>query len=330
MNPQIKQVLISFINNELHRNIKKIDLLSENVSGFTYLLEDSNQKKNIIKVVEADSLYPLYGFDNAQNLAQFIKEHMDMVATLCRSIPSPKTVVINGSLLQSYQGLLFYFTEFIDGKCKDIDHTRDTEKMVIAQIMSTIHKTDVSMYNRTLWETKIRFMANAWHYFLQSGAPALLTNYLQEWGDSSLVPFIDSVCTTVSYESIIGQLDKGVLAHTDIKPKNVLWNSENQPIIIDWDDTCVVRAEIDFIDTITSWTIKKQPHEYKFLLDEAQTFRSAYDLTLSISELDVLSSAAKWMFWICNCIQLNKKEEIADGFKMLHLINKNCGLLMSL
>lgn len=314
---------------ELGFEVSKITDISENISGTLCLVENLNHKKIIIKILKSDSLCRLYGF-NKELLIQFLQTHISIVNDISHSIKSPKLIPVKDNFLQIYEDLIFYCMEYLEGQIKEADEVSLENKRVVAKTLAELHQTDVSHYDVNFWTIKLSFFTNAWQLFLQSGAADILKGQIHMLQKPLLNDFIDRVCSTITAESIKDQCDYGVLSHTDIKPKNVLWNEREQPYFIDWEDICLMKPETDFIDTVTSWAVIKTPHQY--ILDEKTMyeFRKAYDLKLSISELDIYISAAKWMFWILSCYQLNRKKDAYDGVLMLELISENQQKLLDL
>lgn len=319
-----------FMHVYLKKEIHNIKIISENISGLVVFLEDQDNCKMVVKIVNTDSLCQLYGF-NKDELIQFLTIHTSIVDNLSHLVPAPRCIPMEGSLLQVHQDLIFYCMEFCPGVCNEADAIHLAEKLLIAEYLAILHQKDISMYEPSFWDLKMRFLVGAWQHFIASNAQSLLIACSNEFvPDASITHFINQVCSAVTAEAIMAQGQKGVLAHTDIKPKNVLWNKDNQPIILDWEDICLLKPEIDFIDTITSWAVEKTPEGYFFKEDEAKKFRQAYGLKLSLSEMDIFISAAKWMFWIMTCAQLNRKKELGDGLMMLQLLDKNRETLLSL
>ena len=56
-----------------------------------------------------------------------------------------------------------------------------------------------------------------------------------------------------SIESLKKIKDKKVISHRDLDLPNVLWNSENIPVIIDWETSGWVNPTLEVIDTAWNW-----------------------------------------------------------------------------
>ncbi|CAM4391402.1 MAG: hypothetical protein LEGION0403_FIIPPAGN_02648 [Legionella sp.] len=130
--------------------------------------------------------------------------------------------------------------------------------------------------------------------------------------------------------SCLGQAKSLVICHADIKPKNVIWNNAGEHFLIDWENFCLMRAEIDFIDTVTSWVLQKNNGTPYLDMDAAKRFRAAYALPLAINEVDIYVSAAKWIFWILTCYSLGNEAMLKDSLSMLALLDKNHQSLLAL
>ncbi|HRD68790.1 MAG TPA: aminoglycoside phosphotransferase family protein, partial [Legionella sp.] len=322
MNLPVETMINQYLEKELGFKTVKTTHLSENMSGVICLAEDITHKKYIIKILKSDALSQLYGF-NKESLIQFLQTHTSIVNDISQFIKSPKLIVINDGFIQTYKGIVFYCMEFVEGQTKEADEVSLESKLLVAKAMAELHQTNVSYYDTNFWEIKSRFITNTWQQILKSGASEGLKAQIHELNKPLLKDFLDRVFSTVTCELIKQQCESGVLSHTDMKPKNVLWDKNEQPYFIDWEDICLLKPETDFVDTVTSWAVIKTPHQYIFDEKTLGVFRKAYNLKLSISELDIYISAAKWIVWILSCYQLNRTKEAYDGILMLEIISEN-------
>ena len=58
-----------------------------------------------------------------------------------------------------------------------------------------------------------------------------------------------------AYQKAISTLETHVtVSHGDLDQKNVLWDSNNNPILIDWESTCKINPTYDLINTAFYWS----------------------------------------------------------------------------
>lgn len=327
----IESALKEFLITTLSYEAPAVELLSENMSGKIFLARDVNEQKIIIKTLKEKSLSELYGFNTQKQLVEYLRTYLHIVSSLPSSIPRPKIISANNVIIHYYDNVLFYLMEYTQGICKAINNIDLNQKLTIAKALSSIHQTDIANYNSEYWQIKTSFMANIWDDFLNNKMGDIIADISSHYvPGESLKNFIKKICITVTPHHLLSQDGQVCLCHTDIKPKNVLWDEKGKYILIDWEDLSLIRPGIDLIDTITSWTLRKDDDKYYFIQSEAIQFMAAYGLPITITELDILGSAAKWMVWITACYQLQKMEQLKDAVLMLDLLDKNYNNLMSL
>ncbi len=330
MNTAIEVQIIDFLqkNNFLNPVLLKC---SETLAGGLYIVQENNINKATVKIVKSKKLEELYQL-NQHDFMEFIMLHTMYVNDLAKKIAAPRLISINNSFVQSHQDFLFYMMKFIPGENKESSCLKIHQKNLIAQVLATIHQTDFSQYNRNFFTIRAQFLARAWQSFLDSNGLNLIEKLAASHLNYNAKKMLSKISHAVTYDSIleISHTPSAVLSHADIKPKNVIWNNKDQYFIIDWDELCLMRAETDFIDTVTSWAVRKEADAYYLDKEQTTSFRRAYSRPLSINEIDIYTSAAKWMFWTMTCYCFNNEAMLRDSLLMLKLLDDHCETLLSL
>lgn len=320
----IEAQLLDFLQKNHFQNPQLIKA-SENILGLVYFAQKENGKITTIKILKTEQLEALYQLQHTDFLT-FINLHTKYVNEITQKIAAPKLIYMNDTYVQSHNQLLFYMMHFVPGKEQEATNISIKQKNQIAQVLACIHQSNLTDYNEEFFKLKIHFFARGWQAFIQNqGIDLIEMLALKYLNSTTLKNFLVAISHAVTSAAIINTYcNKAVvLTHSDLKPKNVIWNQEGLFSIIDWENLCMMRAEIDFVDTMTSWVVQKNTDSYVFDHTAAQNFRDNYSLPLTINELDIYLSAAKWMFWIMSCYALENEECIREGLLMLELLDKN-------
>ena len=66
---------------------------------------------------------------------------------------------------------------------------------------------------------------------------------------------VDLIAIKDAYEhSIVPLKRQRVMSHGDLDQKNVLWDENNQPILIDWEAACALNPLYDLVNTALNWS----------------------------------------------------------------------------
>ncbi|MDR3502256.1 MAG: phosphotransferase [Legionella sp.] len=304
---------------------------SENMLGALYFAREESGKITTIKMINRGKLEELYQL-NQKELMNFFTLHTTYVNEITNKIASPKLISMNDSFVQEYNDLVFYMMHYIPGVNKEPFHLGLDQKIQIAQALSTLHRTEVINYNKDFFNLKSHFFASCWKNLVASHGLALVEKLAIQYLNTPLKNLLSGVYARVTHDEILrlGQDSSLVICHSDIKPKNVIWNDAGEYFLIDWENFCLMRAEIDFIDTVTSWVLQKNGSELYLDMAAAKRFREAYALPLAINDVDIYISAAKWIFWVLTCYSLANEAMLRDGLSMLALLENNHQELLAL
>lgn len=304
---------------------------SQNMLGALYFAREESGKITTIKMINREKLEELYHLNQAE-LMSFFTLHTTYVNEITKKIASPRLISINNSFVQEYNELVFYMMHFIPGENKEPSHLELNQKIQIAQVLSTLHQTEVINYNKHFFNLKSYFFASCWRNLVMSHGLTLVEKLALHYLNNPLKNLLRGVATRVTFDEIVrlGQDSSLVICHSDVKPKNVIWNNAGEHFLIDWENFCLMRAEIDFIDTVTSWVLQKKEDKQYLDMEEAKRFREAYALPLAINDVDIYISAAKWIFWVLTCYSLENEAPLREGLSMLALLDNNHQALLKL
>ncbi len=71
------------------------------------------------------------------------------------------------------------------------------------------------------------------------------------------------------------QHKQAIVCHGDLDQKNVLWDHNNNPIIVDWESTCKVNSTYDFIQTAFYWSGITTVFDKKIFLKMVEVYQNA-------------------------------------------------------
>ncbi|MBN9230752.1 MAG: aminoglycoside phosphotransferase family protein [Legionella sp.] len=331
MESEIPLSLAYFLKANLNYQEPILEKVSENQNGAVYIVSDIGEKKCVIKLLNANNLCKAYSSNRSlEELEKFFTMYLALYSQILQDFPVPKVIRVHDNYVQRHENYIFYLTSFINGDTRDLKIIDLNQKLKIAKFLSQIHQFDVSSYQTNYWNIKIQGLAAIWEQLTTSELPLAVEGLAAKFVDNDALPlFIRKICSEATPDAIVSQGAELSLVHTDIKPKNVLWDDQ-QIYVLDWEDMCLARPEIEFVETVTSWAVIKEHHRFTLDRTLAVQFKDAYNRKISISEIDILLSGAKWVAWIVSCMKLNQTEPMARAFLMLHLFQRNYDFLLSL
>lgn len=95
-----------------------------------------------------------------------------------------------------------------------------------------------------------------------------------------------------------------VVTHNDLKPKNILWNASNEPIIIDWEAGGYMSLAVDYLDTLLAWCLDFSDEKLQLDSTKVKLFIDEYKKNRPVPIItdDTISIlVAKWLSWLTFC-----------------------------
>lgn len=136
-----------------------------------------------------------------------------------------------------------------------------------------------------------------------------------------LLPEIDIIAEKCHRYRFILQ-NNSVISHRDLDAKNVLWDTNNQHYIIDWESAGLINKTKDVLATAMYWSLDDQ---FKVNIPHLSTFISTYQQTLGIIHDDEIEAGlygllGDWLTWldfnlsrVLNNLEINEEFLLGDN-----------------
>ena len=155
-------------------------------------------------------------------------------------------IEINNELIHSINDKYFLIFDWFDGRPINESELTEDKIKTIAKELCKLHKIE---YNNLKNECDITYELDKINFDF----------YLSKIKDKNIYNLVKEIKNRFSnldkesIESLKKIKDKKVISHRDLDLPNVLWNSENIPVIIDWETSGWVNPTLEVIDTAWNW-----------------------------------------------------------------------------
>jgi Ser/Thr protein kinase RdoA (MazF antagonist) len=177
-------------------------------------------------------------FQKSYELSETIAERMFKA-----KIPAVCSLSFEGNHVIQIDKTYFIIYPFIAGRLLDDNHLTLRHAECIGALYASMHQTELQLsevdtahydyFKDNYWEALIRKAQN----------PSL----------SELLPFV--MDWNQAYLASIPKLKKEfIVTHRDMHSKNVLWNTENQPHIVDWESAGLMNPMLEVIGYGLEWS----------------------------------------------------------------------------
>lgn len=229
--------------------------------------------------------------------------------------------IFNDSALQELDGNYFFIYDWFEGKAiKDTELTLEHVKKV-ATLLAKLHNIDYkelknefdldSDNNEVNWDFYIERLENKEIKELLINKKEYLTN-------------LDKQATIAREELANIQ----VISHRDLDLPNILWDKDNNPVIIDWESSSLVNPQEELIETAWNWS-GGQDH---FDKEKFITFINTYkEINKNINNINkAISSNFKnksgWLEYnlkrVCKMECLDEEEQRLGEKEVIRVINE--------
>lgn len=236
-----------------------------------------------------------------------IKKSLSFIETICKEqsrfgnvIPAMEGQA--GVYLEANNSLFILFP-YIEGKI--IENKAITNEMIasISQRLYTIHHEKI-IYDKAFSQKRNSYFLTAANLLIQHPLWPKLETTL------SRLPFFPRIKKTIQFMAdnkkeflySLQSMSLDVICHNDLKPKNVLWNTDKQYWIIDWEVACDFDQQVDYLDTLLAWCIEEEKGSLRINPEKVAAFQKAYYL-FSYQMYDAMNVVIiKWYFWLYACL----------------------------
>lgn len=166
-----------------------------------------------------------------------------------QGIPAVSALNMQGNALYIIGETGFLVYPWVDAKALDQHAVSEGHALKIAALLAAMHRIN-------LQEPEVN--QSALYLSAQSNIPALISK-AESFGCSFAQALRDNqdalLAAYESYGDAVPILQQDVLVgHGDLDQKNILWDSNSNPILIDWESVCTINPTYDIINTAFYWS----------------------------------------------------------------------------
>lgn len=168
-------------------------------------------------------------------------------------------------VLQELSGYYFLIYEWFDGKAiEDNEITMDKVKK-IAKELAKLHQVHFG-YLINSCSSHYSLKETDWNYYLDK----LDNEEVKEALKNNIDKYYELDKKSINALEKISKHE--IISHRDLDLKNVLWDENDEPVLIDWESSSVINASMEVVDTAWNWS---GGQEY-FDIEKYKTFINTY------------------------------------------------------
>lgn len=166
-----------------------------------------------------------------------------------KGINAIPAIEINGNSMQEIDGQYYLVFPWFHGKALPQNQVDINKCKVIGELLAKIHNLDFSSVTNTKDNNFTATIAD-WKMY---GEKAKTDNLV--WA-SDLLENVDTLYEIEKRANMaVQKLSKNVVvSHRDLDPKNVLWDEEEVPMIIDWEAAGIVNPSLELLEVALYWS----------------------------------------------------------------------------
>lgn len=180
--------------------------------------------------------------------------------------------IFNNSALQEIENNYFFVYDWYNGRAiKDTEITKDHVKKV-ATLLAKLHNIDYKdLKNEFKLDTSNEEVN--WDFYIEK----VENNEIKELliNKKEYLTALDKKATIAREELKNIQ----VISHRDLDLPNILWDSNNNPVIIDWESSSLVNPQEELIETAWDWSGGQDHFDKAKLICFINTYKEINNIT---------------------------------------------------
>ncbi|HRD68969.1 MAG TPA: phosphotransferase [Legionella sp.] len=289
-------------NYNVNFNAQQITQLAGGDVNNTYLLQ-SDMGQYVIKKILLEQYV-----DDYQTTIDEVTQSLLFIEEITRKQQSLGNVITaiagnSGTVLHT-DGIAYILYPFFQGEI--LENNKITLPMIkqISQRLERLHHHKFS-YDNKMSQQKFNRFINVGRSILDSPILSRLDNI--KYLIPKLKPIINFITENkASLSESIKLCTPESVCHNDLKPKNVLWASEDNFAIIDWEAAADFDHRTDYLDTLISWSNELDNNRFILIHEKIQAFQEHYFIPKNELNYAMDLVILKWYFWLFFCISRAK------------------------
>lgn len=164
-------------------------------------------------------------------------------------IPAISAIEKSGQHLAFIQGIGFLVYPWVDAKTLDEDEISEKHAMKISEILAKMHKINLNVPEISQSKFDVHSKEKIIELISKSESfNCPFANHLKEIKDNILE-------ANDAYQNAISSLKNlSVISHGDLDQKNVLWDENDNPILIDWESARKLNPTYEIVNASLDWS----------------------------------------------------------------------------
>ena len=155
--------------------------------------------------------------------------------------------IIDGEILQQIDGYYFLIFDWFEGKAITDEEVTIEKCEKVAKELLKIHKIDFGKLKEKCKAYYDTNMVN-WEFYIEKANNKKIKELLLD----NIQKFSELDRQAIQSLKIISK--NMVISHRDLDLPNILWDSNENPVIIDWESVGVINPSMEVIDTAWNWS----------------------------------------------------------------------------
>lgn len=218
-------------------------------------------------------------------------------------IPSiPALTINNNPLFENDKGTFMVFP-WVEGKAL-IGEPSLNQVFKVGEILGKIHSLKLTDNNQT--STYEETTSVDWSGLITQAEKGHL-----EWFESATDMKEKLITIASSHPEIMNDLNKRqVISHKDMDKKNILWQEDGSPVVIDWESAGAINPGVDLIGTTLDWCGLHEGKVNKSLIENfLKGYSSAGGTFTEDPKIILQAIAGNWLEWLA----YNMKRSIPEN-----------------
>jgi thiamine kinase-like enzyme len=112
-----------------------------------------------------------------------------------------------------------------------------------------------------------------------------------------------------------------VVSHGDLLPQNIVWDENEKPILIDWDNAGLINQDIDLFNTAINWAgIESGTLNQSFYKQFIQSYLLENPREIQIDRAVIAASLGSWLNWWAINQKLGNQKEVEKTINALKIL----------
>ena len=156
-------------------------------------------------------------------------------------------ILFNGKAVQEISGYYFLIYEWFNGKAIEDKEITINKVKKVAKELAKLHQVD---FGDLINSCSLHYNLNEvnWNNYIDK----IDNNDVKECFKANIDKLYE--LDKKSIESLKRISENVLISHRDLDLKNVLWDENNEPVIIDWESTSLINPAMELIDTAWNWS----------------------------------------------------------------------------